>query len=81
MIFLSQWKRGAELSLGTAAAACLVAQTAGACAFDVSASLVNMCAHEDELDREDRLNTAGLPVRGYRGLGVRTGGVDDEIPR
>ena len=33
---------GAELSLGTTAAACLVAQTAGACAFDVSTSLVNL---------------------------------------
>ena len=65
---------GAELSLGTAAAACLVAQTAGACAFDVSASVVNLCVHEDELDREDRLNTAGCLSAGNRGLGVRTGG-------
>ena len=48
----------AELSLGTAAAACLVAQTAGACAFDVSASLVELCVHDVKLDREDRPNTA-----------------------
>ena len=41
---------GAELLLGTAAAACLVAQTAGACAFDV---------HDVELDREVWPNTAG----------------------
>ena len=36
----------AELSVGAAAAACLVAQTAGACAFDVSASLMDRCAHD-----------------------------------
>ena len=50
---------GAEGSMGTAAAACLVAQTAGACAFDGSASLVDFCVHDVELDREDRPNTAG----------------------
>ena len=58
-VFPQPVEDGAELSLGTAAAACLVAQTAGACAFDVSASLVNLCVHEDEVDREDRPNTAG----------------------
>ena len=58
-VFPQPVEDGAELSLGTAAAACLVAQTAGACAFDVSASLVNLCVYEDELDREDRPNTAG----------------------
>ena len=38
---------------------CLVAQTAGACAFDVWALLVDLCVHDVELDREDRPNTAG----------------------
>ena len=71
---------GAELSLGTAAAACLVAQTAGAYALDVSASLVNMCVHEDELDREDRPNTAGCLSAGSGDWGSGRVHVPGSVP-
>ena len=50
---------GVEGSTGTAAAAGLVGQTAGACAFDGSASLVDFGVLDVEVDREDRPNTAG----------------------
>ena len=71
---------GAELLLGTAAAACLVAQTAGACAFDVSASLVNLRVHEDELDREDRPNTAGCLSAGTGDWASRRVDVPGSVP-
>ena len=57
---------GAEGSMGAAGAACLVAQTAGACAFDGSASLVDFCVHDVELDRKDRPNTASCLSAGTR---------------